>query len=156
MTTEIQFKPFDRDNWEEALKLEVFPEQKPFAPTVAESLASAYIKPWDEALDPYIIYIGDQMVGCFYVSYTPNSKDNYWIGGLLIDKNSQRKGYGKAALREILKFIPRIHPNCEEMKLTVEKNNRVAQRLYKSLGFGDTGEVNKYDEIIYTLPVEKR
>ncbi len=151
----ITFEKYTRDNWEEAMKLEVLPEQKEFAPTIAESLAAAYIKPWDEALDPYLIYVDDRMVGAFYLSYTPTSKDDYWIGGLLIDKNHQRQGYGKAALIEILKFVPSVHPNCVEMKLTVEKNNTVAQRLYKSLGFGDTGEVNKYDEIIYTLPVKQ-
>jgi len=149
----IRFEPFTRDNWEEALKLEVKPEQKQFAPTVAESLASAYIIPWDEALDPYVIIADDKMVGVFYISYTPHSLDNYWIGGFIIDKNYQGQGYGKAALKEILKFIPRLHPECKELKLTVEKDNLTAQGLYKSLGFDDSGELNKYGEIIYTLPV---
>jgi diamine N-acetyltransferase len=67
----ISFKPVTRENWEDALKLQVRPEQMKFAPSVAESLASAYIKPWDEALDPYVIYADDQLVGLFYISYTP-------------------------------------------------------------------------------------
>ena len=38
MGSDIRFEPFTRDNWEEALKLEVLPEQKKFTPTVAEGL----------------------------------------------------------------------------------------------------------------------
>jgi len=153
VTANIRFEPFTRDNWEDALKLQVDSSQKKFAPSVAESLAAAYIKPWDDALDPYIIYAGETMVGCFYLSYTPGSEDNYWIGGFIIDRQHQGRGLGKASLKEILHFVGKLHPNCREVNLTVEKDNIVAQGLYKSLGFGDTGSVNKYGEIIYTLKV---
>jgi len=150
----ITFQPITRENWEEALRLKVHPEQAAFAPSPAESLAVAYIKPWDEALDPYAIYVNGVMVGLFYLSYTPNSVDNYWIGGFIIDRNHQRKGYGRASLLAILEWIPRQHPNCREVKLTVEKDNSVAQQLYQSLGFNDTGRLNRDGEIIYTLPLK--
>ena len=153
---DIQFKPIDRSNWEDILKIRVHPSQQMFVPSPVESLATAYIKPWDEALDPYAIYLRDTLVGLFYLSYTPESEDNYWIGGLIIDKEYQGKGIGKKAMTEILKFIPRKHPQCKIAKLTVEKDNAVAQNLYKSLGFGDTMSVNRDGEIIYTivLPTE--
>jgi diamine N-acetyltransferase len=150
----ISFRPVTRENCEEALKLQVSPEQMKFAPSVAESLASAYIKPWDEALDPFVICVDDQLVGLFYISYTPDSKDNYWIGGFIIDRKFQGRGYGRRALREMLSFVPTVHPNCQEIKLTVEKENLTAQKLYRSLGFDSEGETNKYGEIIYTFPVE--
>lgn len=151
----ISFSPVTRRNWEDALKLRVRPEQTKFAPSVAESLAAAYIKPWDEALDPYVIHADGQLVGLFYISYTPDSRDNYWIGGFIIDHRFQGCGYGKRALKEMLSFVPRTHPSCQEIKLTVEKNNTIAQRLYQSMGFDSTGETNKYGEIIYTLPTEQ-
>ncbi len=156
MKHSLEFKQIDRNNWEEVLKIEVLPEQREFAPTVAESLAAAYIKPWDEAFDIFAIYADNILAGIFYISYTPESKDNYWIGGFQIDKQYQNKGIGREALIKILDFIPKQHPRCKEMKLTVEKNNTVAQKLYKSLGFDDTGEVNKYDEIIYTIPAQEQ
>lgn len=149
----IRFEPVTRDNWEDALKLEVLPEQRPFTPSVAESLAAAYVKPWDEALDPYLIYAGRLLVGAFYLSYTPRSADNYWIGGFQIDRRHQGKGVGTAAFRRILAFIPEIHPDCRTVRLTVEPENAAARHLYAKLGFGDTGERNKYDEIIYTLDI---
>ena len=102
MKDNIIFTQVTRDNWEAALKLEVLAEQRKFVPTPAESLAAAYIKPWDEALYPYLIYLNDLLIGMFYISYTPDSIDNYWIGGLMIDKKYQNKGFGKAALIKIL------------------------------------------------------
>lgn len=149
----ILFKKYNRDNWEEALKLKVKPDQKEFAPTIAESLATAYIKPWDDAFDPYLIYDDNTMIGAFYLSYTPNSADNYWLGGFLIDEKFQNKGYGKASFLKMLQFMNENHTNCQEVKLTVEKNNIIAQKLYKSCGFDDSGEVNKYDEIIYCMSI---
>ena len=149
----IHFTPIDKENWEDTLILKVHPEQQKFVPSVAESLASAYIKPWDEALDPFAIYNNDILIGCFYLSYTPESKDNYWIGGFFIDKRYQGKGFGKMALCEILKFIPTVHTNCIAVNLTVEKDNIIAQKLYRSLGFSDTGTANKYGEIIYILKI---
>ncbi|MCP4583230.1 MAG: GNAT family N-acetyltransferase [candidate division Zixibacteria bacterium] len=150
----IRLEPVTKENWEEVLKLKVHAHQEKFVPLPAESLAVAYIKPWDEAVDPYAIYVDKTMAGLYYLSYTPGSPDNYWIGGFIIDKNYQGKGYGKAALMAILKQIKQLHPNCRVAKLTVEKDNDMAQKLYKGLGFSDTGKTNKYDEIIYELPVE--
>jgi len=149
----IKIKPVTKENWEEVLKLELHSEQKKFAPTPAESLAAAYIKPWDEALDPFLLYNDDALIGIFYISYTPDSADNYWIGGFIIDKKFQRQGLGRASLLAILKWMPTKFPKCKSVNLTVEKDNTVAQALYKSLGFSDTGEVNKYGEIVYELPV---
>ncbi|MBU1320208.1 MAG: GNAT family N-acetyltransferase [candidate division Zixibacteria bacterium] len=154
-THDIRFEPITRHNWEDVLRLEVLPEQRHFVPSPTESLAAAYVKPWDEALDPYAIYKDQQLIGCFYISYTPESSDNYWIGGLLIDHKFQGRGHGRTVLREILQFVPTLHPNCEKINLTVEKDNLVAQRLYGSLGFGDTGKVNKYGETILAIPLRR-
>ncbi|MCP4633300.1 MAG: GNAT family N-acetyltransferase [candidate division Zixibacteria bacterium] len=154
MIKEINFVPITRDNWEKAIELEVNKQQKKFVPSAAESIASAYIKPWDEALDPYAIMLVDKMIGLFYISYTPESIDNYWIGGFFIDKNYQDSGYGKSSLCKILRFIPTIHPNCREMKLTVEEENSIARKLYENLEFVTDNKVNKYGEIIYSILVK--
>ncbi len=46
----ISFRPVTRENWEDAVKLQVRPEQMKFAPSVAESLAPHIsnhgMKPW--------------------------------------------------------------------------------------------------------------
>ncbi len=144
----FEFKKADRSNWENALKLGVFEHQKEFVPSVSESLSAAYIKPWDEALDPYIIYKDDTMIGFFYLSYTPDSIDNYWLGGFFIDKHYQNCGYGSKALDEILEFIREKYPKCVLISLTFEKSNSVALKLYEKYDFKTTGEVNPEGEII--------
>ena len=151
MTKNIFFVPITKENWKTALELEVHPEQQKFVPSPSESLASAYIKPWDEALDPYAIMLDNKMIGLFYLSYTPNSVDNYWLGGFFIDKKYQGSGYGKLSLGKILNFILSIHPNCQQIKLTVEQENNVARTLYESIRFITDNKVNKYDEIIYAI-----
>ncbi len=152
---DITFQPVTRHNWEEMIKLKVHEHQIKFVPSAVESLAFAYIKPWDEALDPYIIFYGEVMVGAFYLSYTPQSKDNYWVGGFFIDKNHQGKGLGCLSFERVLEFVQEIHPTCEVISLTVEKDNSVAKSLYESFGFKPTGNDNQYGEIEFALRLKK-
>ncbi|WCR28770.1 GNAT family N-acetyltransferase [Paenibacillus thiaminolyticus] len=141
--------PVTRDNWEKAIQIKIHEEQVPFVPSIYEALTYAYIKPWDEALDPFLIYEEEVAIGFFYISYTPNSADNYWIGGFQIDKSYQGKGYGKLALRRIIDFIRETHPLCRLISLTVEQDNKAAQRLYESIGFVNQQENNQDGEVIY-------
>jgi len=149
----IKIKPLSRSNWEKAVNISLEDHQKTLVPSVFEGIAYAYIKPWDEALDPYVIEIDGEIVGFFYLSYTPESIDNYWIGGFQIDKSFQGMGNGKRALRAIIDFVREQHPNCKVISLTVEKNNFAAQKLYKSLLFVDENRTNQDDEVIYRLNV---
>ncbi|MFS0873936.1 GNAT family N-acetyltransferase [Paenibacillus xylanilyticus] len=144
-------QPVSAENWEEAINISVFEEQKCFVPSVTQSLAYAYIKPWDEALDPFILSIHEQIIGFFYVSYTPNSSDNYWIGGFQIDAKYQQKGCGKKAMAAIIQFLRESHPSCNLISLTVEKENFIAQRLYQGLGFISENRLNQDGEIIYRI-----
>ncbi len=61
----VQLKVVTRENWEEALKLQVKENQLKFVPSVAVSLAKVYIKPDGDNVEymPFVIYDGDHMVG---------------------------------------------------------------------------------------------
>ncbi|WP_010271856.1 GNAT family N-acetyltransferase, partial [Paenibacillus senegalensis] len=93
----IDIKPIDRTNYVEAISISLFKSQENLVPSVVQSLAWAYIKPWDEAFDPYILCLNDKTIGFFYLSYTPYSTNNYWIGGFQIDKTYQGIGLGVTA-----------------------------------------------------------
>ncbi|WP_310735650.1 GNAT family N-acetyltransferase [Paenibacillus thiaminolyticus] len=71
--------------------------------------------------------------------------------GFQIDKSYQGKGYGKLALRRIIDFIRENHPLCRLISLTVEQDNKAAQRLYESIGFVNQQENNQDGEVIYKL-----
>lgn len=150
---DIIIKENSKNNWKEALEITIFETQKTFVPNIIESLAFAYIKPWDEAFDPYVLYDNNRIIGAFYISYTPNSEDNYWIGGFQISKEYQGKGYGKQSLHKIIDFIKEKHPECKVISLTVEKENIHAITLYEKLGFISQESVNDEQEAIYKFTI---
>lgn len=150
----IQLKPVTRENWLEALALQVKEEQKDFVPTVAVSLAKVYIKPDGDGVEylPFAIYHEDKMVGFIMHAFVEQTSDMYWINGFLIDAGQQANGYGKAALRQMIDYITNRFSQCKEVRLTVYPHNYSALQLYRRLGFVETGE--QYDgELVMRFPV---
>jgi diamine N-acetyltransferase len=142
--TRISTKPVTAANWREAIALDAHP----FTPSVAISLAKAYIQPDGANYDPYAIYAGKTMVGFYSFIYYPGPLHFCSIGGFLIDKAHQGKGYGRAALAGFITFVQRKHPECCEIFLTVHPCNAVAARLYTSQGFVKTGDVLEGEEVM--------
>lgn len=66
---------------------------------------------------------------------------------LMIDKAHQNKGYGKAAMELALKYVK---DNCEVevMRTSVVPGNEHALKLYKSLGFMETGEIEHGENVM--------
>lgn len=147
-TTRISTKPVTAANWREAIALDVHPAQREFTPSVAISLAKAYVQPDGANYDPYAIYAGKTMVGFYSFIYYPGPLHFCSIGGFLIDKAHQGKGYGRAALTGFITFIQRQHPECTDIFLTVHPRNTAAARLYSSLGFVKTGDVIDSEEVL--------
>ena len=79
------------------------------------------------------------------------ARGNYNLWRLMIDKNYQKKGYGKEAVRLALEFI-KTFPcgKADFCWLSYEPENEIASRLYHSFGFVETGEMDG-DEIIAVL-----
>lgn len=100
--SDIHLVKINKDNYEEAMRLT---EQDDRYVSVLLSLAYAYVKPWDEALDPYVVMLEKNIIGFVYVSYTPHSDDNYWIGGLYIKTDYQHQGYGRQTILEMVNVI---------------------------------------------------
>ncbi|WP_114496358.1 GNAT family N-acetyltransferase [Fontibacillus phaseoli] len=138
----IELKPVNRNNWEEALSLQVSESQQRFVPSVAVSLAKIYIKPDGDEVEyiPFAVYDKDKMVGFIMHAYEEKTSDMYWINGFLIDAEEQGKGYGGAALHEMMLWIKSQFPQCKEIRLTVHKDNDLAKKLYGNHGFVETGE----------------
>lgn len=144
----VTTRPVTAANWREAIALEIEPEQREFTPSVAVSLAKAYIQPDGANYDPIAIYSGKTMVGFYSFIYYPGSMYYCSIGGFLIDRAYQRQGYGRAALLDFLHKVRTQYPECSDVFLTVHPRNGVAARLYTSLGFIKTGDVIDGEEIM--------
>ena len=141
-------------------ELKVSEAQMNFVATNAESLIEAYlaISAGGVAM-PFGIYAGDRPVGFLMIGYDCTDWEdapliahgNYCIWRLMIDSDEQGKGYGRAALEEVLGFI-KTFPcgNAEYCFLSYEPENTVAKSLYESFGFVENGEFDG-DEAIAVL-----
>jgi diamine N-acetyltransferase len=87
------------DDWRHCAALGVEESQRPFVAPVPYYLAScAYDEgPWR----PTAVRVADAVVG--FVMWGVDSTDGgHWTGGLIIDRPYQRRGYGRAAVLELL------------------------------------------------------
>ncbi|TVT29393.1 GNAT family N-acetyltransferase [Salinicoccus cyprini] len=72
-------------------------------------------------------------------SYTSNDSAML-LTSLLIDYQSQGKGFAKQALNRLGEFIRNEYPDCNGIVLSVNHKNVHARRLYEKTGFQDTGK----------------
>jgi len=96
------------------------------------------------------IYFDDTPVGFVMLSIDKEKKE-YWVWRYMIDKNHQGKGYGKAALLQVIDFMKTL-PDIEEISLSYVPKENGADAFYTKVGFIDTGKKIE-DEVImkYTL-----
>ncbi len=144
----VTTRPVSEANWYTALALDVAPEQRDFTPSVAISLVKAYIQPGGLAYDPVAIYVGTTMVGFYSFIYLPGDLRHCYLGGFLIDKAYQGRGYGSAALADFLATVQRRYPQCSDVLLGVHPQNERAQRLYTGFGFVKTGDMDAEEEVM--------
>lgn len=143
------------------LKLSVSQEQESFVAPNDVSIIEAYTAITENGYAfPFGIYEDDIPVGFLMVGFDADdywedapsiARGNYNLWRLMIDKNYQKKGYGKEAVRLALEFI-KTFPcgKADFCWLSYEPENEIASRLYHSFGFVETGEMDG-DEIIAVL-----
>jgi diamine N-acetyltransferase len=145
MTSIITVKPIDASNFRMALDLEVTHEQTAWVASTARYLAlCGYGGLW-HALG---LYAAEEMVG-FAMWARDDTDGSHWIGGLLIDRRQQRRGYGRAAVEALTAWLRREHA-ATDIALSYHPANEVARHLYASLGFVETGE-HEGDEVVARL-----
>lgn len=69
----------------------------------------------------------------------------------MIDASLQGKGYGSAALREIIDYFKRN--GADQITLSTKESNKTALGLYHKFGFRENGEMND-EEIVLKLHIE--
>ncbi|MFZ6026192.1 MAG: GNAT family N-acetyltransferase [Chloroflexota bacterium] len=145
----VRLVPVDRSNWRECVRLPTGEDHKHVAPN-AVSIAEAQF--W-KGSKSCCIYHGDELVG--YTLYNLEFDDDnlyplLWVGRLMIAEGQRGKGYGRAALQQIIAEARR--QGCVEVALSTGPDNFKAIGLYESLGFCAT-EMDD-DEMVYVLPLE--
>jgi diamine N-acetyltransferase len=61
----------------------------------------------------------------------------------MIDKSEQGKGYGQAALTEIIKYFR--DNGADRLYLSTEPENDIGMHIYHKYGFRETGEIDEDD-----------
>ena len=149
----IKLIPITKENRKAVLALSVR-EDQPFVAPNDVSLRQA-----DEAnaeqpgvARPFAIYTGDKLVGFCMFAFDPEEEDEddrYWLWRFMIDQNEQGKGYGQAALREIVKYFKRN--GADRLFLSTEPENELGLHVYHKFGFRDTGIIDSGEAVLMRM-----
>jgi diamine N-acetyltransferase len=156
----LRFEEITGDNYHECIALEVSPDQancfyfKSSKPNIM-SLAEAYV--FKNGSLVLAIYNDDTMVGALF--YTPNtnpadpeeSEGKAWLTRLMIDKRYQGKGYGRKAMEMLIERVRK--EGVTKLGLSYEPYNKVAEKLYLSLGFKNSGMTIGEGQIVAWLEI---
>ena len=138
----IILKEIDGENFHEVISLKV----ETYCASNLYSLAQAKIYP--DAI-PLAIYNNDIPVGFVMYGIEPRDNNEYWIDRFMIDEKYQKNGYGKKALEIIIEKIKQDKTH-NKIKISTNPENSIAIKLYKKLGFYDTGKLHD-DEALLIL-----
>ena len=134
-TEDVKIVELNAENWYDCCELEVSTEQKEYIESNALSIAQSK---FEHTLKPYAIYIGEKVVGFLMYNSVQEELDGYWIYRIMIDKEFQGKGIGKAATKLMIAKMAKL-PNARKIIVGYHPNNMGAHNLYSSLGFIDNG-----------------
>lgn len=136
----INFRDINQENWQECADLSLTKIQDKFIAPNTYSLVQAG---FNKSRIVKAIYNDDVMIG--FIMYSLDENDNSsTIHRFMVDKRFQGNGYGKAALRHTIDLLEGTL-DCKEIWISEAPENCVAKKLYASLGFEFTGEI-EYDE----------
>ena len=140
----VELRPVTAENWRALIKLQVSEEQRGFVASNLYSISEAQFGYEDEGhwdFHPFGIYVDDEPVG--FIMYCINyghSRFQGFIARLMVDEHHQGKGCGRAAMIQLLEML-RANERIQQVGISYEPHNKVAQALYASLGFVEPGEI---------------
>ncbi len=133
----VVLKKIDESNFIDCFNLKLAKEQEKYVSNPIRSLAQAYV--YYSQCVPFGIYAEDKMVGYVMVIYDYDEKV-YNIWHMMIDKDFQGNGYGKAAMQEVLRYISsKPFGPSQTVLITCNPENKIAYNLYQQIGFSETG-----------------
>jgi diamine N-acetyltransferase len=141
----VELRDVTPENWRSCVDLEVAPDQRDFVSPVARYLCLCH---YGGVWQPLAAYLGREVVGFAMWGVDPED-GSLWIGGLTIDRRFQRRGYGRALVVALCDRLRAVH-GCTSVSLSTVAENTAARRLYESLGFDETGELEG-DELVYRI-----
>jgi diamine N-acetyltransferase len=151
---EIALIPISRENWRSIRALELKPEQAAFVTPPVLTFARCMMKVFGDAFEhlPHFIVRDDVVVGYATFACNPTSTHDYWLDDIAIDHRHQGRGYGRAAMLQVIGLVLERWPQAQGIRLTCFRDNHSAAALYLSLGFHPTGLLDdEFGEPTYEL-----
>lgn len=145
----VELRKVTKENLEELIRLRVAEDQASFVASNIYSIAQAYV--YYKTFFPFAIYAEDHLVGFIMMGYY-EKENQYTLLRLMIDEKYQGKGYGKSALKLAINDMI-CNFGIKELETETNCKNFVAQNLYKSIGFKETGEI-RGDQICMKLMIK--
>lgn len=133
----FELRDITKDNFEESVALKTSDQQEGFVAPNLSSIAQAKVYP---SLEIKAVYDAETMVG-FVMYGLDQEKDRFFLCRLMIDERHQRKGYGRLATEAVIERLKEAG-ECNELYLCFVENNTAAEKLYESIGFERTGEID--------------
>lgn len=146
----VRIRPIsnDQDLWYAIVDCKLAPGQEEFVNPAGFSIGRSYLNPADNL--PCLIYDkNDQPIGYILLRkwFDPVHIGFSW--SYYIDRDSQGKGYGRAAAKLAVQILKAIGPHIP-VKLAAEQDNYRAQKLYESVGFVKSDEMDG-DDFVFIL-----
>lgn len=143
----VTLRPVDDDNWRAVADVAPLDSQRTYVPALAARYLLLSMR--DNVWKSLAVYADDLVVG--HVMWGVDDDGSHWIGGMLIDGTEQGKGLGRAAIRTIIDWLA-VQEDCSAIRLTYHPDNAAARRLYESVGFVPTGDVDDGEVVAELRP----
>jgi diamine N-acetyltransferase len=118
--------------------LHVAPAQRGFVAPNAVSFAEAMFEPkaWFRAV------VADDIPVGFVMLSVDTVEPEYYLWRFMIDQRYQGRGYGRAAVQQVIEHV-RTLPNAAELLVSWVPEAGGPEPFYRGLGFEPTGEVDE-------------
>ncbi len=149
----ITLRPIDDTNREAVIALDVR-EDQPFVAPNDVSLRQ-FAETEEEApgvARPFAIYADEELVGFCMVIFDPDDEDEedrYYLWRFMIDKRYQGRGYGQAALDEIIRYFK--ENGADRLYLSTEPENELGLHVYHKAGFKETGVISDGEAVLMRM-----
>lgn len=136
----IRLTEVTEENWMDAASLQVKEDQKGFVAPAVGILARGYVYRNCRGR-VFVIQDDAAVVGVALVREFTEEPAGYDLQQFLIGQQYQGRGYGTAALKEILEELKK-EGRYDHVELCVKKEDAAAIHLYEKAGFADSGYID--------------
>lgn len=149
----ISIRPIscDEDLWYAVVECELTQEQIDLVNPAGFSIGRAFLNPEDNI--PCIIRKNNTNIGYIVLRKWFDGSANSW--SYYLDRNWQGYGYGRTAALIAINILKSADPEVM-IKLSTESTNSKAHRLYSSIGFQQTGEMDGDDLVFQYIEVTNK